>query len=143
MTDLHDLDFLPLLILRQKLTVKLPPLYLIIMFQPLSETFTACPPSHKATDGHSGIVEWGLTLNLDFLNDNEIPNTGGEWFFLTPGISYNITNAIRISTKVEIPVYSYVEGIQLTPTYRFNAGINIRILKKRENEIFNDENKKV
>ncbi len=60
----------------------------------------------------------------------DLPNTGGEWIFLIPGFGMNITPNLSFSTKFEIPLYSNVDGTQLTPTYRLTTGLLYRIPRK-------------
>ncbi len=68
----------------------------------------------------------------DKIGSFNLDNTGGEWVFIIPNFSINITSDIALSTKVELPIYSYVDGTQLTPTYRITAGVLYKIpLKKR------------
>ena len=66
----------------------------------------------------------------DKIDDSEIPNTGGEWLFVRPEISVQITPNLSFVTKVELPLYSYVEGTQLTPTSRITTGLLFKIDKK-------------
>ncbi len=68
----------------------------------------------------------------DVLNDNEIVNTGGEWIFVRPTLSYNVSNNFNLNSSLEVPVYSNVDGIQLTPTYRLNLGVTLRLSKKEK-----------
>ncbi|SED07985.1 hypothetical protein SAMN04489761_4206 [Tenacibaculum sp. MAR_2009_124] len=70
--------------------------------------------------------------NRDVLNDNDIINTGGDWFFIRPTITYNLSKSFHVNSSVEVPLYSNVDGIQLTPTYRLNVGLTFRFLKKRK-----------
>ena len=72
----------------------------------------------------------------DKIDASEIPNTGGDWVFIRPELSAQITPKVLLTTKVEIPVYSNVDGTQLTPTLRFTAGVSF-ILKKKELNILN------
>lgn len=72
----------------------------------------------------------------DKIDTSEIPNTGGEWVFVRPELGVQISSKVLLTTKVEIPVYSYVDGTQLTPTLRFTTGISF-ILKKKESIILN------
>lgn len=64
----------------------------------------------------------------------EIDNTGGEWIFVIPNVTFHISQKVLIMTKVEIPVYSNVEGTQLTPTYRISSGIIFRIDTNRKDK---------
>jgi len=70
--------------------------------------------------------------NRDILNDNEIVNTGGEWVFMRPTVSYSVFSNINLNSSIEVPLYSNVDGIQLTPTYRLNVGISLRFSKKEK-----------
>ena len=72
----------------------------------------------------------------DRIDASEIPNTGGEWVFVRPELAVQITPDIRLTNRVEIPIYSYVDGTQLTPTVRFTTGISFT-LKKKEPIILN------
>ena len=72
----------------------------------------------------------------DRIDASEIPNTGGEWIFVRPELGVQIGSNVLLTTKVEIPVYSYVDGTQLTPTLRFTAGVSFK-LKKKESIIVN------
>ena len=65
----------------------------------------------------------------DEINNKGISNTGGKWFFLSPSISLKLKENLSISSSLELPMYSRVEGIQLTPTYRFNVGVSITLFK--------------
>ena len=68
----------------------------------------------------------------DRFNDFTMPNTGGEWIFFAPSLGYNFNQNIAINANFEIPLYGNVEGTQLSPTYRLNAGVFVRINKKNE-----------
>lgn len=67
----------------------------------------------------------------DRIDSSEIPNTGGEWIFVRPELGVQIGPNIQLNTKIEIPIYSYVDGTQLTPTLRFTAGVSIKLKKKK------------
>ncbi len=68
----------------------------------------------------------------DRYNDLTMPNTGGAWLFVTPGLAYNFNKKISAMAHFEMPLISAVEGTQLSPTFRLNTGIFIRIEKKKE-----------
>ncbi len=70
----------------------------------------------------------------DQTGGGEIFSTGGNWISIIPNFSINIKPNIALSTRVEIPLYSNVDGTQLTPTYRITSGVLIK-LAKRENII--------
>ena len=78
------------------------------------------------------VLNSSLTLKYrqvlkDKINDKGISNTGGEWVFISPSLSLDLIENVRLSSSLELPVYSNVEGIQLTPTYRFNVGLSMQL----------------
>jgi hypothetical protein len=66
----------------------------------------------------------------DRIDSSEIPNTGGDWVFVRPELGVQIGPKVLLTTKVEIPIFSYVDGTQLTPTLRFTAGVSFKLKKK-------------
>lgn len=69
---------------------------------------------------------------LDQFNERTMPNTGGQWVFLSPRISLNVSKTISVNIAPEIPLYGNVEGTQLSPTYRLNAGVFIKVPNKNK-----------
>ncbi|WP_303318696.1 hypothetical protein Q4Q34_09480 [Flavivirga abyssicola] len=67
----------------------------------------------------------------DETGGGKLDNTGGNWVFIIPNFSINITPSISFSTKAELPIYSNVDGTQLTPTYRITTGVLIKINPKK------------
>ena len=68
----------------------------------------------------------------DQINNSRISNTGGQWVFLIPSISVNISPKTQFIVNAELPIYSRVEGIQLTPTYRLSFGVAVQLSKKNK-----------
>ncbi len=68
----------------------------------------------------------------DRFNEKFVPNTGGQWIFLAPTLSYNLSQKFAVNALFEIPIFSEVEGTQLSPTYRVNVGVFFKINKKNE-----------
>jgi len=66
----------------------------------------------------------------DRFNNTFLPNTGGQFLFLTPGGTYYITPKLSINISGDIPIYTKVEGTQLAPTYRISAGIFLVVGKQ-------------
>ena len=82
------------------------------------------------------IINPGLVIKyrkstVDKINDSDIPNTGGEWIFTRGEINIKLSENLSFINKIEIPVYSYVDGTQLTPTSRFTTGFTYRFHKKQ------------
>lgn len=63
----------------------------------------------------------------DRFNEFDMPSTGGQWIFIAPGISLQLSQKFSINSNFEIPIYSKVEGTQLSPTYRMNVGVFYKI----------------
>lgn len=59
----------------------------------------------------------------DKFNNQVIPNTGGNWFYLVPGISYYLTEKLSTRIDTEIPIFRQVKGTQLTTTYTVSLSI--------------------
>lgn len=81
------------------------------------------------------LVEPSLSLKYRIADQDKIggfnvENTGGKWVSIIPNFSININQDLSLSTKAEIPIYSYVDGTQLTPTYRLTTGILYKIPRK-------------
>ena len=68
----------------------------------------------------------------DKIGGFNVENTGGNWVSVIPNFSININPNIVFSTKADIPIYSNVDGTQLTPTYRLTTGILLTIAPKKE-----------
>lgn len=69
----------------------------------------------------------------DKIDNSELPNTGGQWVFIRPELSVKLTPTLSLATRLELPIYSYVDGTQLTPTLRFTAGLSYTLKKKEQN----------
>lgn len=59
----------------------------------------------------------------DKIDEQEIPNTGGEWVFIRPELKFALKQNLSLNTRFELPIYSFVVGTQLTPTSRFSIGL--------------------
>lgn len=58
----------------------------------------------------------------DFINGDVLANTGGHWLYGNLGSVWRFTPTISASAAVDLPLYSYVTGTQLSPTVRFTIG---------------------
>jgi len=67
---------------------------------------------------------------VDQFNESVLPNTGGRFVFLAPGTSWFIKPSFAINLSGDIPLYTYVKGTQLAPTYRINIGVFLSISRK-------------
>ncbi len=87
----------------------------------------------------NNLVSPGLILKYrkvdgDRIDEQLIPNTGGDWIFIRPELNFLLFGDLSLSLRTELPLYSYVEGTQLTPTYRFTAGITY-IIRDNRNDL--------
>ncbi len=71
----------------------------------------------------------------DEVNGQLLSNTGGQWINVIPAISWHFRQNSILHVIPEIPVYSNVEGIQLTPTFRIQIGIYHTFGGKEENRL--------
>ena len=56
----------------------------------------------------------------------EPDDTGGNFVFLSPGLSYAVTKTIQAYAFFHKPVYQYVNGVQLTSDWSAVAGVTMR-----------------
>jgi hypothetical protein len=75
-----------------------------------------------------------LTLLARYRNTSQdqfsigtIPNTGGDWIYVLPGINFNISKSLITSLIGEIPIYQNVIGTQLTTTFSISLSMNYSI----------------
>ncbi len=78
------------------------------------------------------LMSYGLNIRYrhasrDIINGHLLPNTGGQWIFLMPSVSWHISSRAALNISSELPLYSRVDGNQLTPTFRLNAGLYLKI----------------
>jgi hypothetical protein len=71
------------------------------------------------------------TAGPDFLGGNQLPNTGGKWVYVVPGLVYHPSQYLHVRLAGEIPVYANLQGIQLTTSFRITAGIYYRLRGKK------------
>jgi hypothetical protein len=47
----------------------------------------------------------------------DLPNTGGSWISLVPGLNIKVTDELTVRASGQFPVYRELTGTQLTTTY--------------------------
>ena len=72
-----------------------------------------------------------LQLNTLYKSRDRGPNaeedhSGGKFIFVSPGVSYLLTENVQVYSFVQIPLYQYVNGVQLTADWAVVAGISTR-----------------
>src|SRR5205807_776485 len=75
----------------------------------------------------------GLMLQLNFLHrardsgiQAEPDDSGGKFVFLSPGASYALGKNLQVYSFVQLPLYQYVNGVQLTADWAFVGGASVR-----------------
>jgi hypothetical protein len=75
----------------------------------------------------------GLMLQLNALfkgrdsgAEAEPENSGGQFYFLSPGVSFAITKNVQLYAFYQQALYQYVNGVQLTADWSAVAGITAR-----------------
>lgn len=91
---------------------------------------------------HKTLFSGGVSLRYrkssrDKISDVYLPNTGGNWVFVKPELSVHATPRFTFNTKLELPVYSNVDGTQLTPTARLTFGVIAKFNIKKESQFLN------
>jgi hypothetical protein len=56
----------------------------------------------------------------------EPEDSGGTFVFISPGVSYMVTRNVQVFGIVQLPVYQYVNGVQLTADWGATAGVGFR-----------------
>ena len=64
-----------------------------------------------------------------------LANTGGQWIFVVPRLTYVIRENMTWHINTELPIYAKITGTQLSPTYRFNTGIYYKFSKNKTENI--------
>ena len=75
----------------------------------------------------------GLMLQLNLLHrrrdrgsEAEPQNSGGNFAYLSPGASYVLTEKLQAYGFLQLPLYQYVNGVQLTADWAAVAGLSTR-----------------
>jgi hypothetical protein len=67
-----------------------------------------------------------LHKDRDSGSEAEPEDSGGKFLFVSPGLSYAIATNFQIYGFVQLPLYQYVNGVQLTANWAAMAGISAR-----------------
>ena len=54
----------------------------------------------------------------------EPEDSGGRWVFVSPGIAFAITKGVSVYAFVQLPIYQYVNGVQLVASRAYAAGVS-------------------
>jgi len=67
-----------------------------------------------------------LFIERDHGAEAEPRDTGGKFVHLSPGASFAVTPNAQLYGFVQLPVYQYVNGVQLTADWSLAAGVSVR-----------------
>jgi hypothetical protein len=68
----------------------------------------------------------GLWRGRDSGAQAEPEDSGGQYFFISPGLSVLVTPKVQLFALVQLPIYQYVNGVQLTASWGATAGVGVR-----------------
>jgi hypothetical protein len=78
-------------------------------------------------------TKWSLQAQLnavvkshDYGNNAEPDESGAKYLFFTPGVSYIATKSLQLYAFVQLPLYQYVTGVQLTSHWAVLGGASWR-----------------
>ncbi len=85
--------------------------------------------SHYRFTAHAREFTASLQINLrqtprDEFHGQGVPNTGGLWVYLTPGITTQATTSTALYTHLQLPLYQDVNETNLVPSYGLIVGIS-------------------
>lgn len=73
----------------------------------------------------------GLLLQLNMVwkgrdsgSEAEPDDSGGRYVFISPGITFAITNKVNVYGFVQLPIYQYVNGLQLVAKQAYSVGVS-------------------
>ena len=66
-------------------------------------------------------------VRADRFNSEQVPSTGGTWLFFSPGLSYWLSPNHALNARADLPLYADITGTQVTPTFRINFGLFVKI----------------
>lgn len=56
--------------------------------------------------------------------NGDVPNTGGNWIYIVPGVTFKIADSMGIKTEIEIPIYRKLNGFrQFTSTMQLSFSV--------------------
>jgi hypothetical protein len=67
-----------------------------------------------------------LVRGRDTGNQAEPEDTGGRFFYISPGASYSISKNVQVYGFLQLPIYQHVNGVQLTADWSALGGISFR-----------------
>jgi hypothetical protein len=79
------------------------------------------------SDRHSGILQLNAVIKGRDQGANAEPSdSGGRFLYVSPGLSYDVSPAVRAYAFFQLPLYQRVNGVQLTANHSFVVGVSTR-----------------
>ena len=75
------------------------------------------------------------TQEVDLIDGNTFPGSGGQWIYLIPGISINFSDKLSLRLSGDIPLYRKLKGLQLTTSTKLTAALLFNINTKKKIKI--------
>jgi len=83
--------------------------------------------SYRASDKLTLMIQLNaLYKDRDEGSEAEPEDSGGKFLFASPGLSYVIARNLQVYGFVQLPLYQYVNGVQLTADWAAVVGISSR-----------------
>ena len=76
-------------------------------------------------------LRYRSTRQDEFIND-PLPNTGGRWLYLVPGIGVNLAEPLAVRFSGQLPLHRDLEGTQLTTDYTLSVSVFYTLSKKQK-----------
>jgi len=96
-------------------------------YRPGSQTSFTAGYNQPLVGALTGTLQLNALLkNRDSGANAEWDLSGGRYVFISPGLSYAVSNSIQIYAYAQLPVYRYVNGVQLVADYGFVGGAAIQ-----------------
>ena len=67
-----------------------------------------------------------LVKSRDYGVNAEPDESGGKYLYFTPGVSFAVSRALQFYAFAQLPIYQYVNGVQLTSHWGALAGASLR-----------------
>lgn len=96
-------------------------------YRPGDRTFVDLGYRYPVTERFAVLAQINAALKEHDRGANAEPeNSGGKFLFFTPGVSFAVTRALQVYGFVQLPLYQYVNGVQLTADWAALAGASWR-----------------
>jgi hypothetical protein len=83
--------------------------------------------SHPLSNSLQGLVQVNALIKRSDSGANSEPDlSGSRSVFLSPGLAYSLTHDSQLYSFVQLPIYRYYNGIQLSVDWAFVAGFTTR-----------------